>query len=82
MDNQKLLIGALAGLVAGVTIGLLLAPGSGGDTRKNIADTAGNWGANLRKRFKSLTGSNPGETDPWVEHHRAKEGMADPGYTS
>ena len=41
MSSQKVLIGTLSGLVAGVAVGLLVAPTSGSETRQKIADSAG-----------------------------------------
>ena len=82
MQNDKLLIGGIIGLAAGVAVGLLMSSGRGQDMRKNLADSAGNWGSSLRNRFQKLTGRDASEDDPWVEHHRAAEGMPDPGYSS
>ncbi len=82
MQNDKLLIGGIIGLAAGVAIGLMLAPSSGNDTRRNISETAGTWANSLRNRFRNLTGRDVNEDDPWKEHHRAAEGMTDAGYSS
>lgn len=41
MSVQKMLIGTIAGITAGVAIGMLLAPYSGSETRQKIADSAG-----------------------------------------
>lgn len=41
MSVQKIIIAAVAGVAAGVAIGMLLAPYSGTETRKKIADSAG-----------------------------------------
>lgn len=59
MSVQKVLIGTLSGLVAGVAIGLLVAPASGNETRQKIADTAGN----IKKRFRRLRGRASDELD-------------------
>ena len=40
MSAQKLLIGVLSGLVAGVAIGMLTAPAKGSETRQKISDSA------------------------------------------
>ena len=55
MSVQKILTGTLSGLVAGVAIGLLIAPASGKDTRQKISDTADNWKRKFR-RFKGHAG--------------------------
>src|SRR4051812_9599394 len=52
MSAQKILIGALSGLVAGVAIGLLTAPASGSDTRQKIADSADE----LKRKLRRLRG--------------------------
>lgn len=59
MSVQKVLIGTLSGLVAGVAIGLLVAPASGDETRQKIADTAGT----LKKKWRRLRGSTGDELD-------------------
>lgn len=43
MSTSKFLAGAIAGLSAGLVIGVLTAPESGEETRKRIKHTAGNW---------------------------------------
>jgi gas vesicle protein len=54
MSVQKVLVGALAGLVAGVAIGVLTAPAEGKETRQRIADTADNFKRKLRQ-LRGLT---------------------------
>lgn len=49
MSVQKILVGTLSGLVAGVAIGLLVAPASGRETRQKITDTADTWKRKLRR---------------------------------
>ena len=59
MSAQKILIGALSGLVAGVAIGVLVAPAEGSETRKKIADTADS----LKKKLRQLRGVTADELD-------------------
>ncbi|WP_158559211.1 YtxH domain-containing protein [Deminuibacter soli] len=59
MSVQKVLIGTLSGLVAGVAIGLLVAPASGDETRQKLADTAGN----LKRKLRRLRGTAGDELD-------------------
>jgi len=59
MSIQKILIGALSGLVAGVAIGILVAPAEGRETRKRISETA----ESLKKKFKQLRGMTADELD-------------------
>ncbi len=69
---QKILIGTLTGLVAGVAIGLLLAPVSGSDARKNIAN-------GTRNRWRQLWGKPDLEEDPWAEYNERKAAAVDNG---
>jgi gas vesicle protein len=59
MSAQKIIVGALAGLVAGVAIGVLTAPAEGAETRQRIADTADN----LKKKLRQLRGVTADELD-------------------
>ena len=59
MNAQKVLIGTLSGLVAGVAIGLLVAPDKGSETRAKIADTA----SSLKKKLQRLRGTTVDELD-------------------
>ena len=52
MSVQKVLVGALAGLVAGVAIGVLTAPAEGKETRQRIADKA----ESLKRKLRQLRG--------------------------
>jgi gas vesicle protein len=63
MSAQKVLVGALAGLVAGVAIGVLTAPAEGKETRQRIADTA----ENLKKKLRHLRGVTADELDELKE---------------
>ena len=53
MSIQRVFIGALSGLLAGITIGLLVAPAKGSETRAKIVDSADN----LRKKIKRIGGT-------------------------
>lgn len=53
MSTLKLIYGALAGLAAGVAIGILTAPDSGEETRKKIRRSADD----VNKRFRRIVGS-------------------------
>lgn len=59
MSAQKILIGALSGLVAGVAIGVLVAPAEGSETRQRISDTA----YSLKKKLRHLRGVTNDELD-------------------
>ena len=53
MSTQKILVGVLTAVAAGVAIGLLLAPAKGEETRQKISDTA----SNLKKKFRRIRSS-------------------------
>lgn len=53
MSTQKVIIGTLSGLLAGVTLGLLFAPATGSETRQKISYNADA----LKRRFRRITGS-------------------------
>jgi len=74
MSAQKLLIGTLSGLVAGVAIGLLVAPASGSDTRQKIADTADD----IKRRIRRFRGYTAQELDELVDiFENEAEGLKD-----
>ncbi|WPQ62155.1 YtxH domain-containing protein [Chitinophaga sancti] len=52
MSTMKLIYGALAGLAAGVAIGILTAPDSGEETRKRIRRSA----HDVNNRFRRIVG--------------------------
>ncbi len=51
MSTQNTIVAALAGLTAGVAIGVLTAPDKGSETRRKIADTAEDWRRRAMKLF-------------------------------
>lgn len=59
MSAQKLLIGVLSGLVAGVAIGMLTAPAKGSETRQKISDSA----EELKRKIRRLRGQAVDELD-------------------
>lgn len=59
MSTQKVILGTLTGVLAGVAIGLLAAPASGAETRQKIADTAGSW----KRKFNKFIGATSDELD-------------------
>ena len=74
MSAQKILIGALSGLVAGVAIGVLVAPAEGSETRQRIADTADS----LKKKLRQLRGVTSDELDELKDiFEKETEGLKD-----
>ena len=63
MSTQKVMLGTLTGVLAGVAIGLLVAPASGSETRQKLADSA----ASLRKRWNKMMGHTADELDELKE---------------
>src|SRR5580700_950169 len=59
MSAQKVIISALSGLVAGVAIGILVAPAEGSETRQRISDTADS----LKRKLRRLRGITTDELD-------------------
>ena len=74
MDAQKVLIGALNGLAAGVAIGVLFAPAEGRETRARISDTADS----LKRKLRQLRGITADELDELKDiFERETEGLRD-----
>lgn len=74
MSAKNVLIGALAGLVAGVAIGVLTAPAEGSETRQRIADTADN----LKRKLRHLRGLTVDELDELKEiFEKETDGLKD-----
>lgn len=46
-QRTKLIVGILGAAAAGVAIGMLLAPDSGSNIRRNIGRTAGTWASSV-----------------------------------
>ncbi|MBS1567511.1 MAG: YtxH domain-containing protein, partial [Bacteroidetes bacterium] len=63
MSAQKILIGTLSGLLAGVAIGMLVAPDKGSETRAKISEGA----ASLKKKLRKLRGAAADELEELQE---------------
>ena len=63
MSTQKIIVGTLSAALAGVVVGLLIAPAKGSETRQKIADTA----EDLRKKLRSIRNSADGELNELQE---------------
>src|SRR5450432_2908510 len=74
MSAQKVLVGALSGLVAGVAIGVLMAPAEGSETRQKIADTA----ESFKKKLRKLRGITSDELDELTDiFEKETDGLKD-----
>lgn len=67
MSLQKIVIGTLSGLAAGLAIGILTAPDKGTETRKKITDTAEDIQNRLR-RFKNTGAKELDELSNIFQH--------------
>ncbi len=77
MSTQNFVIGALAGLAAGVVVGFLLAPAAGSETRQNIADTTGKLTKKIREfagqakdEFENSMDNSAEGVQNWAENSR------------
>jgi gas vesicle protein len=64
MSAQRILIAALSGFVAGVAVGLMVAPASGSEIRQRIADSAGEFADDVKEKIRNF-------------RSRAEEGLDD-----
>jgi gas vesicle protein len=65
-DSSKLIVATLAGVAVGAGIGILYAPASGKDTRKNISDKANEFGE-AANEFKDTVASKIEEAKNGLE---------------
>lgn len=56
MSAQRVLVATLTGFVAGVAVGLLVAPSSGSETRQRLADSAGDLAGTVKDKIRNLRG--------------------------
>lgn len=54
MSRGKIILGVLAGLAAGATIGILFAPDKGTETRKKIVNKGEEYVDNLKEKINGL----------------------------
>ena len=74
MSAQKVMIGILSGLAAGVALGILVAPAEGSETRQRISDAADT----LKRKLRQLRGVTMDELDELKDiFERETEGLRD-----
>jgi gas vesicle protein len=56
-SSGKVLLGVLAGVAAGATLGILFAPDKGSNTRKKIVDKSNDYADDLTQRFNEFVDS-------------------------
>ena len=57
MNSGKLLLGVLAGIAIGATLGILFAPDKGSSTRKKISKKSDAYADELEKKFNEFIDS-------------------------
>jgi len=57
MNEGKILLGVLAGVATGATLGILFAPDSGANTRKKIMRKGEDYAGNIKSQFNDLASS-------------------------
>jgi len=63
MSAQRVLVAALSGFVAGVAVGLMVAPASGSEIRQRIADSASDFAGGIKDKIRNLRGNAEEELD-------------------
>jgi len=63
MSAQRVLVAALSGFVAGVAVGLMVAPASGSEIRQRIADSASDLADGVKDKIRNLRGKAEEELD-------------------
>ncbi|HEV3222228.1 MAG TPA: YtxH domain-containing protein [Puia sp.] len=79
MSTYKILLGFLAGAVAGAAIGILFAPDKGSETRRKIADESQDLADNLKGKFNNLV---DGVKEKFSSIKSETEDVAEKGYSA
>jgi gas vesicle protein len=79
MSTTKILLGFLAGAVAGAAIGILFAPDKGSETRRKIVDESQDLADNLKGKFNNLV---DGVKEKFSSVRSEAEDVAEKGYTA
>jgi gas vesicle protein len=63
MSAQRVLVAGLTGFVAGVVVGLMVAPASGSEIRQHISDSANDLAGGIKDKIRNLRGKAEEELD-------------------
>ena len=80
-DNTKVLAAMLAGLAAGVAIGILFAPDKGSDTRDKLTDSLKNLGDSIKDRAADEIGNLSEFKDKVVDGIKSRLRTAEDEYS-
>lgn len=61
MSAQRILVATLSGFIAGLAVGLLVAPATGSETRQRIADSATDLAGGIKDKIRNLRGKGEDE---------------------
>ena len=61
MSAQRILVATVSGFIAGLAVGLLMAPASGDETRQRIADSASDFAGGIKDKIRNLRGKGEDE---------------------
>jgi gas vesicle protein len=61
MSAQRILVATLSGFIAGLAVGLLVAPASGSETRQRIADSATDLAGGIKDKIRNIRGKGEDE---------------------
>lgn len=74
MSAKQILVGTISGIIAGAIVGVVLAPQSGEETRKQLADSA----SDLKRKLRKLTGKSVDELNDLQEVFKSEiSGLSD-----
>jgi gas vesicle protein len=61
MSAQRILVATLSGFIAGLAVGLMVAPASGSETRQRIADSATDLAGGIKDKIRNIRGKGEDE---------------------
>ena len=79
MSTTKVLLGILAGAVAGAALGVLFAPDKGSETRRKISEESNDLADNLKGRLNTLV---DGVKEKFSTVKSDAEDVAEKGYSA